>query len=162
MIIGDKNEFAIEYSFAGDYPKDMGFGRIWIKNRFIGTYLDLIFLGGYLLGTLNEFKRAKDLSDNLKHLTKEELFNLFYGDENGEFEKYLIGGSTFTDDFSIWAYKLGYQTFILWKVMRTDSFGDLRDYSRDVFLESILTDKLNEVILKLEIDYKDKGIIREW
>jgi hypothetical protein len=55
MVIGDKNDFAVEYSFAEDYPKDMGFGRIWINNEFIGTYKDLIYLGGYLLGTLDEF-----------------------------------------------------------------------------------------------------------
>jgi hypothetical protein len=160
MIIGDKNEFAVEYSFTEDYPHEMGFGRIWIKNKFIGTYLDLIFLNGYLLGTLNEFKRAKDLSDDLKRLTKEQLFDLFYTNDNGHFRKYMIGGSTFTDDFSIWTYKLDNQTYLLWKVIRANSFDDLKDYGGDVFLESILTDKLNEVINKLETEYKDKGLIK--
>lgn len=159
MIIGDKNDFGVEYSFADDYPKDMGYGRIWVKNKFIGTYKDLIFLGGYLLGTLDEFKRATDLDNDLRHLTKEQLFNLFFTDADGHFCKYLVGGATFTDDFSIWTYKLGNLTYFLWKVIRTDFFEDLNDYSQDVFLESILTDKLNEVINKLDTEYKDKGKI---
>lgn len=160
MVIGDKNDFAVEYSFADGYPKDMGFGRIWINNEFIGTYRDLIYLSGYLLGILNEFKRAKELKDDLRHLTKEQLFNLFFSGEYEFSDNYLIGGSTFTDDFSIWSYKLDNLTFILWKVIRTDFFEDLNNYKQGVFLKSALTDTLVDVIIKLEADYKAKGIIK--
>jgi hypothetical protein len=161
MIIGDKFEFAVEYSFTNDYPKDMGYGRIWVKNKFIGTYEDLIFLGGYLLGTLYEFRRAKDLNDELKHLTKEKLFDLFYNDEEGLYRKYHVGGSTFTDDFSIWTYKLEDTTCLLWKiVLRNDPFEDLKDYSKDVFLGTILTYKMNSIIDELETEFKDKGIVK--
>ena len=60
MIIGDKEDFAIEYSSADNYPKDMGYGRIWVKNKFIGAYPDLIFLAGYLLGTLFNLRVQKN------------------------------------------------------------------------------------------------------
>jgi hypothetical protein len=160
MVIGDKNQFAVEYSFADDYPKDIGFGRIWISNEFIGTYKDLIYLNGYLLGTLNELKRAKELRDDLKHLTKDQLFNLFVSGEYEYSDKYLIGGSTFTDDFSIWSYRLDNLTYILWKVVRTDFFEDLNNYKQDVFLKSVLTDTLIGVVTNLEREYRDKGIIK--
>jgi len=156
MIIGDRGYFAVEYSFADGYPNDMGYGRIWVKNKFIGTYKDLIFLAGYLLKTLNEFKESKDLDDDLKHLSKEQLFHLFCTDENGSFRKYLIRGATFTDDFSIWTYRLNGLTYFLWKVTRTDFFEDLNDYDQNVFLESILTDKLDEVINKLKTEIKTR------
>ena len=139
----------------------MGYGRIWIKNEFIGTSKDLIHLNGYLLGTLYELKNTKELSDDLKHLTKDQLFNLFH---NGEYEhsnKYIISGSTFTDDFSIWAYRLEDMTFILWKILRTDFFDDLSNYRQDVFLEGTLTDTLLDVIQRLIIEFKGKGIIKK-
>ena len=160
MVLGDKSEFAIEYSFADKYPNNMGFGRIWIDSEFIGTYKDLIYLGGYLLGTLNEFKRARQLRDDLKNLTKEELFNLFFSGDYEYSDDYLVRGSTFTDDFSIWSYKLDDRTFILWKILRTDSFDDLNDYKEDIFLKSALMNRLNDVINQLELDYKEKGIIK--
>lgn len=120
----------------------------------------MIYLGRHLLGTLNEFKRAKELRDDLRPLTKEELFNLFVSREYEYSEKYLVGGSTFTDDFSIWSYSLDNLTFILWKVIRTDFFEDLNNYKQEVFLKSVLTDTLVDVITKFETEYRDKGIIK--
>jgi hypothetical protein len=160
MILGEKNKFAVEYSHADGYPNDMGYGRIWIDNEFIGTYLDLIFLGGYLLGTLNEFKIKKELRDDLRHLTKDQLFNLLSSGEYEYSDNYLVSGSTFTDDFNIWAYRLEDLTFILWKVLRTDLFDDLKKYKQEVFLKSIQTNTLIDVIDKLETEYRDKGIIK--
>jgi hypothetical protein len=106
------------------------------------------------------FKRARELRDDLTHLTKEELFNLFVSGEYEYSDKYLVVGSTFTDDFSIWSYRLDNLTFILWRIIRTDFFEDLNNYKQDIFLKSVLTDTLVDVITKLETEYKDKGIIK--
>jgi hypothetical protein len=160
MIIGDKDEFAVEYSFSDDYPRDMGYGRIWIKNKYIGTFTDIIFLSGYLLGTLNEFERAKELEDEIRQLTKDRLFDLLASGQYEQSDKYLVKGSTFTDDFSIWTYKFENQTYFLWRVIRTDFFEDLNNYKQDVFLESVPTDTLNKVINKLETEFWDKGILK--
>lgn len=160
MIIGDKEDFAVEYSSKHNYPDDIGYGRIWVKNKFIGTYQDLIFLGGYLLGTLNEFKRAKELRNDLRHLTKEQLFNSLSIGVNTDTYAYLVKGSTFIDDFSIWTYKIEKLTYFLWQITRTDSFDDLNDYKQDVFLECVKTDTLNNVINKLEAEFKAKGILK--
>jgi hypothetical protein len=160
MIIGDKDEFAVEYSFSDDHPRDMGYGRIWVKNKFIGTFTDIIFLSGYLLDTLNEFKRAKELEDDLRQLTKDQLFDLLASGQYEQSNKYLVKGSTFTDDFSIWTYKFENQTYFLWRVMRTDFFEDLNNYIPDVFMESVPTDTLDKVINKLETEFWDKGILK--
>ncbi|MEZ5003363.1 MAG: hypothetical protein R2730_10060 [Chitinophagales bacterium] len=160
MIIGDKFEFAVEYSFAKDYPKEMGYGRIWVKNDFIGTFNDLIYLNGYLIEILNKFKGANQLRDDLRHLAKDQLFDLLSSGKYDYSDKYLVRGSTFTDDFSIWTYKLANLTFILWKVLRTDFFDDLRNYKSDVILKSIPTDILVDVVNRLETEFKDNGIIK--
>lgn len=160
MIIGDKEEFAVEYSFSDDYPRDMGYGRIWVKNKFIGTFKDLIFLSGYLLGTLNEFRRAKELKDDISQLTKDQLFNLLASGQSEHSDKYLVKGSTFTDDFSIWTYKFENQTYFLWRVRRTDFFEDLNNYKQDVFMECVPTDTLDKVINKLETEFRDEGILK--
>ncbi|HSF53308.1 MAG TPA: hypothetical protein VLA71_06125 [Algoriphagus sp.] len=160
MVIGDKSDFAVEYSYSNNYPNDMGFGRIWIRNEFIGTYEDLIYLSGYFLRILNEFKSAKELRDDLRHLTKDQLFNLFSSGEYEYSDKYLVRSSTFTDDFNIWTYRLENLTFILWKVLRTDFFEDLNNYKQDVFLKSVLTDTLIEIITKVETEFKDNDIMK--
>ena len=160
MIIGHKEDFAVEYSIANNYPNNMGYGRIWVKNKFIGTYLDLIFIVGYLLGTLNEFKKAKELTEDLRHLSKEQLFNLLFSGQNNNFDKYRVRGSTFTDDFSIWTYRIDNMTIILWQIRRTDFFDDLKDYKKDIFLENVTTSIINKVISELEAELKKEGILK--
>jgi hypothetical protein len=159
-MIGDKNNFAVEYSFEGEYSEGMGYGRIWIGKEFFGTNKDLIYLGGYLLKTLHEIKDAKELNEDLKHLPKDKLFDLFYSGDYYDSDKYLVRGSTFTDDFSIWCYRIGNVTYILWKIIRTDFFDDLNDYKKDIFLKDVSTDTLNDIVSRLESEFRDKGILK--
>lgn len=159
MLIGEKKDFAVEYSFSNDYPKNMGYGRIWIRNKFIGTYEDMIFLNAYLLGTLYELKEAEYLSDDLKQLTTQQLFDEFYNNDY-RYRQYMVGGSTFTDDFSIWVYKLADQTCLLWKLMQSSIFDDLKNYGQEVFSDNVSTDRLNEVISKLESEFRSRGIAK--
>lgn len=158
MIIGDKEDFAVEYTYAHNHPSDMGYGKIWIKNKFIGSSQDLIFLPGYLLGTLNELRTAKELKHDWRNSTKEQLLNLLSVATHKD--SYQVRGATFTDDFSIWTYRLKDRTYFLWQIIQTDSFDDLKDYQRDVFLESVKTDTLKSVTHQLETQFKDKGILK--
>jgi hypothetical protein len=155
MIIGDRNNFAVEFSFSEDYPKDMGFGKIWIKGKFIGTGEDLIYLKGYLLRTLHEFKKPV-LSERVSDLNKNQLFEWL---EKSDDWTYRVSSTTFIDNFLIFCYQKEESTYLLWKLIQDSSFNDLNSYSKDVQLESVKTEIVEEVINDIEAEFKKAGII---
>lgn len=160
MIIGNTDEFAFEYSFAADCPKYMGFGRVWIKGNFIGTYLDLIYLGSYPFCILNSLNNAKELREDLQKWSKDELFHLFESNESKDFDKYRVASTTFIDDFSIWCFRFNNMTHILWKVINIDSFEDLKNYSNEVILKCVSPDTVKEVVEKYSEELRKSGIIK--
>jgi hypothetical protein len=160
MIIGNTDEFAFEFSFAANYPKNMGFGRVWVKGYFIGTYLDLTYLSSYPFYVLDSINNAKDLREDLQQLSKDELFYVFEGNESEDFDKYRVTSTTFIDDFSIWCFRLHKKTHVLWKVINKDFFEDLKNYSDEVILKWVSPEAVEEVVEKYREELIELGIIR--
>jgi hypothetical protein len=161
MTIGDTSKFAVEYEISGD-DSQMGFGRIWIENNFIGTFEDIIYLNGYLLGVLYSIKQAKELREELKALGKNELFELLHSKEHDYCDDYRVRRSTFTDDFNLWCYTQDHYIFILWKVTNHDFFKDLKSYTKEILLKAVSIKTFEEVIAELENSYRQHGISTKW
>ncbi|KAA9340255.1 hypothetical protein [Adhaeribacter soli] len=155
MIIGDINNFAVEFSFAENYPKEMGFGKIWVRGKFIGTSEDLIYLNGYLLRTLYEFKKPI-LNNGIAELNKNQLFERLKKSEDWV---HRVSSTTFIDDFVIFSYQRENRTYLLWKLEQDSFFNDLKSYSKEVQQESVETKVVEEVIKKVEAEFKNAGII---
>ena len=73
MIIGNKENFAIEFEKLNSNPK-MGYGKLWFQNEFFGTKEDLIYLNGYLLSLLNEILDAEIITLNIEDKKPIEVF----------------------------------------------------------------------------------------
>ena len=159
MTVGHKNTFAIEYSFDKKYPKTMGYGKIWVNNKFIGTEHDLIYLNGYLLGTLDSISEAKELTSELIELTKDKLFDTLENPEQSYNSRHRVSNYTFTDDFSIWAYKTDKEIVLLWKVLRNNSFKDLSNYPHTVMQERIDSKTFDSVLNQLKFEFTEHGVL---
>jgi len=159
MTVGDKSIFAVEYSFDKQYPKIMGYGKIWVNNKFIGTEHDLIYLNGYLLGTLDSIIEAKELSSEFKELSRDKLFDTLENPEQTYNSRHRVRNYTFTDDFSIWAYKIDNEIVLLWKILRNNSFEDLTDYPHTVMQERIDSKTFDSVFNQLKSEFEDHGVL---
>ncbi|MBP4138685.1 hypothetical protein [Flavobacterium geliluteum] len=128
MIIGNKENFAIEFEKLNSNP-EMGYGKLWLQNKFFGTKEDLIYLNGYLLSLLDEILNAKIITSNIEDKDPIELFNFlkYFG------RNYLILGSTFTDNFEAYCYKSNEKIFLIWKLREVEMiFDELRNYDRGI------------------------------
>jgi len=142
-IIGDKNDFAVEYQIT-DVPNFMGYGKIWIQNSFYGTNGDLIYIKGYLIPLIENILKAKTIDFDFKGLNDEELFKKLKGSSIQQAE-YKIVSSTFTDDFMGFKYKSHEIITLIWQI-RSDQellFSDLKNYPKS--------------IIKVDFNYK-KGL----
>jgi hypothetical protein len=155
MIIGDKNNFAVEFSFAENYPKEMGFGKIWIMGKFIGTSEDLIYLNGYLIRTLHQLKKPI-LNKGIAGLDKNKLFEWLKKSEDWT---YRVSSTTFIDDFLIFSYQKENRTYLIWKLEQDSFFNDLNSYPKEVQLESVETKLVEEITNKVEAEFRNAGII---
>jgi hypothetical protein len=128
MIIGNKQTFAIEFEKLNSNP-EMGYGKLWLQNKFFGTKEDLIYLNGYLFSLLDEILDAEIIALKIEDKNPIEIFKLLksFG------RNYLILGSTFTDDFEAYCYKSDEKIFLIWKLREVEMiFDELKNYDRGI------------------------------
>ena len=77
-IIGDPNEFAIEYIILSNVSPPFGRCRLWFANIFLGDIEEEIYLSTtcYCLESVLENKNALFLNFKLDNLVRSEIFNL--------------------------------------------------------------------------------------
>lgn len=136
MIVGDKQNFAIEFTKLAS-NQEMGYGKIWIQNEFFGTNQDLIYFQGSLISLLDEIMNSNTVKFEFKELTKLEVFEYFENHPN-RFE-YLIRGSTFTDDFTAYSFEANGRIHLIWKMWNDENilFSDLKDYGTEIKFRSV-------------------------
>jgi hypothetical protein len=152
MKIGNKSSLQVQFKFQNELSK-FGFGKIWIDNNFLGTEKDLIPLF-HLISILQEFKDSEELEENLKNLNKIQLFDYIKNDSTELKDKYLVRGSTFTDDFQMYSFKRNGKIYVLWQILNRNYFEDLKDYKTDLIEKTINSDELNTVINELAAIFK--------
>ena len=153
-IIGNKNEFAIEYQIT-DTERMRGYGKLWVQNSFYGTSKDLIFLKGYLINLLDDILKAKPYEIDFETINKEEIFEQLQKELNYT-SKYLISSSTFTDDFLGFKFKSKNEIILVWKLLTENNliFDDLKDYTKSVILVRFKYDTANKIINQFKEEIK--------
>jgi hypothetical protein len=134
--IGDKRVFALTYRTHPDYSRFMGYAKIWLGGNFLGTDGDLIFIKSYVLFVLEQFVTAEtaDFDTTNTHALFTSLYTRLSDINDDEVRKYLVGGATFTDDFTAFAfYDSNDVLHIIWKLMENVAmFPDLAHASLEV------------------------------
>lgn len=129
-IIGNKEEFAIEYKIL-DKELYTGYAKIWFNNNSIGTFEDLIYLKSYLFNGLEEILNSVefDLINKENEIKKTFMYlyeNLDNLDNDLNTYKYTCSFGTFCDDYLIFSYKQENHIFILWKILSKKTiFNDI-------------------------------------
>jgi len=153
-LIGNKSEFAVEYQIS-DIPNMMGYGKLWIQDKFYGTNQDLIYLNGYLVNLIENIADAKPLRLSIDETNYNKIYEHLRKLSN-ETSEYLITSSTFTDDFVGYKYREDQEVVLVWKI-RDDVemiFDDLKDYSRSTTLVKVNSQTIKEVLNKLKNEIK--------
>ena len=77
-IIGDPNEFAIEYIILSNVSPPFGRCRLWFANIFLGDIEEEIYLSTtcYCLESVLENKNALFLNEEFNDVSESEIFNL--------------------------------------------------------------------------------------
>lgn len=132
MIIGNKDIFAVEFIIDEQNPQ-MGYGKLWIQNVFLGTIEDYIFLNGYLLSLLNEIIASQTIQVNIENKNKEEIFKSIKS-TNKKRSVYKVMGATFTDDFEIYSFENNGEICLVWRLRSAIEmiFEDLKNYNREI------------------------------
>jgi hypothetical protein len=151
-LIGNKNEFAVEYQIT-DNSNMMGYGKLWIQDKFYGSSQDLIYIGGYLGNLIENIANAKTLSLPIDYSNNDKIHEQLKNLSN-ETSEHLIRSSTFTDDFIGYKFRDGQYVVLVWKI-RSDVemlFDDLKDYTK-----STVTVKVNhQIVEKVMNEFKEE------
>ena len=131
-IIGNKDEFAIEYKVT-ETSQMLGFAKIWIQSQFYGTSEDLIYLKSYLYRLVEDLLNAEPINIDTSGLDTGQIYERL-NFLNTSCSKIQIASSTFTDDFIGYKYSINDEIIMIWKI-RDDVdmiFDDLRDYDKSI------------------------------
>ncbi|MCL9805482.1 hypothetical protein NAT51_08110 [Flavobacterium amniphilum] len=147
MLIGNKETFAVEFTKSEDDQR-MGYGKLWLQNAFLGTKEDLIYLNGYLVSLLNELIQAQTISFDTGNKSSFEVFELIRSKNYRS--DYAIVGSTFTDDFEIYAFKNEEKIVVFWRLYNQEMiFEELQQYPREIQTAQINQQEIEGVKEKL-------------
>lgn len=157
-VIGDKSKIAVEYKIT-DQKNMMGYGKLWVENRFYGTNQDFIFIDGYLGGVLIDLLRTSEL-DYDPSLSNEQLYMLLR-DSLEINSKYLLSSSTFTDDFLCFKFSNRNTTTLVWKMLNTNQtvFTDLFNYPSEAQVGKFKTDDLINVLNLFNRDINNSKVL---
>lgn len=153
-LIGNKSEFAVEYQIS-DFPNMMGYGKLWIQDKFYGSNQDLIYLIGYLVNLIEDIANAKPLLLSIDQTNYDKIYEQLHKLSN-ETSEHLITSSTFTDDFVGYKFREGQEVVLVWKI-RDDVemiFDDLKGYNKSTILVKVNSQIIKEVLNKFKNEIK--------
>ena len=132
MLLGKKHEFAVEFRFAKE-TGPMGYGKIWIQNQFYGSKEDLIYLNGYLGGLIKELINSRTI-DSIDYLDSPAELMEYMKIQSEVDSRFIIQGSTFTDDFIGYHFYHSGKVYLVWKLRENDNviFEDLKNYGYNI------------------------------
>lgn len=158
-FIGSKQEVGVEIKNASRFNglNPYGYARIWLGGNSFGSIHDFIYLDGYLLCGLFQIDNVPFLSITHSFTDCHGMFEYFYKrllDENDiEVHRYLINFGTFTDAFTIFAFKNYADVTVLWKIRDDDNyhrFEDLINYPKNAFCYTVSYEKFKNIIESTE------------
>ena len=149
-VLGHKNKIAIEYELEN---KERSIGRavLWIRNDFLGSLYDTIFLSGYLAGGLFDISKKDFLNWGITSetalITMCDILNDYENEYYDDVLKYRVNFGTWGDYFDIFSYKINeYEGVLMWKIKEESNFlPDLKIYPKKFFVKKINYEELNEM-----------------
>jgi len=153
-LIGNRSEFAIEFQIT-DIEKMMGYGKLWIQNKFYGSNQDLIYLKGYLVKLIENILDAKPIKLNLD-ISNYDVIYEHLKKTSDESSVYQIFGSTFTDDFIGYKFRDENEIILVWKIREDVEmiFNDLLDYPKSISLATVNYHIVEKVLNKFNDEIK--------
>jgi len=134
-LIGDKSQFAIEYSIDMSVSRDanlFGRARIWIDNIYVGNVNedDYFFSLQVELNRLSEMYQRR-YNSRLLALKNSDLIDLFFEqkkrvenyDEALDMDRYLFGRGMIFDDFCMFCLFDGERLRFIWKINEKTNFA---------------------------------------
>jgi len=119
-LIGNKNNFAIEYSIVQLLPHLMGNIRLWIGGYYVGYYDSPIILGTAAseLDTIRQSYGEMTI-ENIKNIDPKDIEKSIYSDESDEINQNMrsLMLADSTDDFLLYLYEDGDQLVFFWKLL---------------------------------------------
>ena len=136
-LIGNRSEMGLEIQLFPNEP-NRGNARIWLGGKFISTLYDDIYIRSYLFNLLDEIRNARPLDPFFEKEWKsnEGIFSMLERSlttDSMNSQKYLVRGSTFTDCFRIFFFKVNDSIHVLWKRRLDYDFPDVVSQGDDIF-----------------------------
>jgi hypothetical protein len=163
LFIGSKSEFGCELIIQEELPPNeyMGFARLWLGGKQLGTIEDYIHIRGYLANQLISILAHKDFDYPEYVKSKEDLFNFLKNSNKGEYDSLRCSFGTMSDDFLIWAYRKSERIFFLWRIIREENkilFNDIRNYDSSVQEYDISVFDFTKVVIAVDRILSLKGL----
>ena len=151
-VIGDKANFAVEYSVNKIEPYLLGHICIWLNNNFIGYSPEEVMLDcslGSLIELISEDRQSRLLQAKLPALSDEKLFELLVNDDGDIRDNSMFNIDESTDDFIIHLYRSGNRIKFLWRLCEQPC-RDITNYPRTLLSAEIEISYLEQVISKFD------------
>lgn len=131
QLIGNKNEFAVEYDVKQVKPYLTGNVCLWIGNSYIGYFHEEVMLNSVRASLCNLKRRLNELQEHeFENKSVKEIFEFIYSDRNDNGKFLLNLGESF-DDFSVSVFKKNEFLTFIWRL--TDKpFFEYPDYKKDI------------------------------
>lgn len=149
-LVGDKNDFGIEYAVQSNDKYVMGNIRLWFKGVYVGSYSDVNILTSilFVLEGVNP-----DLIDgkSFEGMSPEQIYGVIKSDDNYDGDKYYFTPGEAFDDFSVVVYAVDDKLNFIWR-LHDEPYFSHPDYPLGIQSAQISLDEYRQVIM----DFKKK------
>lgn len=148
-IIGDKNEFAVEFLVTSEQPHVMGKICLWLGSKYIGYFDSPTVLGTALVSLVGVIKNFGNLTiPNSSNLTAKQISDRVNSDEpDGLSSIYLLTVTENTDDFLFNVYEEGEFLVFIWMLYENPSYN-YPEYSHELNKFSVNKKVFEDVVFK--------------
>lgn len=140
LFIGSKTDIGIEVNIDAQISANsyLGYARLWLGGKFIGTIEENIYIKEYLITQLMKMADAP-FFDDTSLSDSESKYRYFEkrkkNIDDNDVDAYRFNFGTLSDDFLIWAYRNCSDIIIIWKLIRNKdeiNYSDLANYGNEV------------------------------
>jgi len=145
MIIGDKNNFAIEYIICKTKPHLMGKFCLWVNNIYIGDKDEevmLLSVNHYLKIRMSQLYVLEN--DIIKEMPPSKVYEYIYNEKYNH-TRYLLNLGESFDDFSTIIYLVNDCINFIWKIYE-DSAYKYPDYPIGINSASVDLDEFSNIV----------------
>ena len=158
-IIGNPNEFAIEYSILLNSSPPFGKCRLWFENKYLGNIEEEIYLSTtcYCLESVLENKNALFLNFKLDNIVRSEIFNLMLEEKIDNVDEYLFIPISGYDAFYKYVYRKNNYLYFVWMLnSEIQQEKEYQGYTSQICSAKIGINIYEEVVSKFRKKLEEK------